>query len=92
MQSEVYIFNLKTLHESTRMALDFDELLRPKKKFGWDKPKQGSREKSNKNGSGLNTMKIGSFQHQIKKKVYREYEIGKVKLFRCSQFDYIKLD
>lgn len=39
VQAEVYIRNPKTLDKAARIAFNFDELLQPQKKLGWDQHK-----------------------------------------------------
>lgn len=89
MWAEVRSRNPRTLNEAVRIALDFNELLRPKKKFGWDGIKPGGRERYNNNGSSPQLMELGSLKLMDKKNTPGKFNINKVKCFKCSKFNHM---
>lgn len=84
VQAEKHSGNLKTLHKATRMFWDFDNLFLPKKKFGWDWPKYGRKEKYKGNGSAPQLIELGIIWYQNNKIGPGNLYINKAKYFRYS--------
>ena len=89
IRAEVHLRNPRTLDEAARMALDFDELLKPQRKLGWERPHPNTYERGTGNGSGPQPMELGSLRSG---KAPRKFDLSKVKCFRCGQFGHMKRD